>query len=211
MPCKKMILSLALLASPLLALEGNQGNLSSLPDGSVTVQMPLSLKARVSAFVPQDHTLREIYGKVWPAYSLEGNYLLDEHLSPFVNTSFYYASGKSLGLHNKTQVFMMPITGGLNYFWNPTAILHPFLGAGVGGVYAHFNNHSPYVQKHPHAWGFSGLVQGGVEVNLGKHLFVDLFTSYRWECPHFKKTAGVTTKQIPMGGWEIGGSIGGQF
>lgn len=170
-----------------------------------------SLKARVSAFLPHDYAMGKIYGKVWPAYALEGNYLINEHLSPFLNTAFYYASGKSLGLKDKTEIFMMPITGGANYFWTATPNLRPFLGVGMGAVYTSFNNHSAYVQRHPHAWGFSLLTQAGMEVSFCNRLFADLFTAYRWQFPHFKKSPGVETTQVQMGGWELGGSIGGRF
>ncbi len=175
------------------------------------IKKPWSIQERLSAFVPQSTTVRDIYGSVWPAYSLEADYLVWHHYSPFFNLGFMYKSGKSIGWQNSTEVYLLPLIAGVNGLWHPKPWLHPFFGGGMGTAYIHFNDHSHYVRRHPHAWGGSLLLQAGCEMDFSSRLFFDLFTSYRWHFFHFAKHHGVKTYNPQMGGFELGGSFGVRF
>lgn len=171
-----------------------------------------ALKGRVAAFRPQSDSFRQIYGNFWPEYSGEFDWYFHPRFSLFTNAAFAAKSGKSLGLRDLTRAYFVPVTVGINWqYGDPKNFFHPYLGAGVGAIYTHFKNDSPYVQGVIVRWGLASLFQAGIELDLTRLFFLDLFASYRLNWVHFTKHPGVTTHQDQTGGLQLGAGLGVRF
>jgi hypothetical protein len=109
---------------------------------------PNSLKIRGAAFFPQGHLTKKIYGNTWAEGSLEYNYFWRRAFSLFVNGAATWKSGHSIGLKHSTSIVVVPVTIGVNGHFGSSSWVHPYLGVGVGGAYAHITNHSSFVKKH---------------------------------------------------------------
>ncbi|MFZ4772875.1 MAG: hypothetical protein ACOYK9_02660 [Chlamydiia bacterium] len=164
---------------------------------------PWTVKGRIAAFVPQGGITREIYGSVFPEYSLEVDYFLKQNWSLFFNGSFYHQSGYPVGSSNKSKVTLVPlIIGGLldkQYPWGK-----PYFGFGMGTAYINVNNNSPIVANAVE-WGFASLLEAGVEAHFACHWLVDGFMAYRFNAFTFNNTDAQT------GGFQIGGGVGYEF
>lgn len=165
------------------------------------------IKARIGGLWPQGSLTREIYGNVWPEVSLEYNYQYRQHLSFFINGAYFRKSGHSTRGAYKTTMTLFPITMGVNVRFGNSSCWHPYLGFGVGSAYFHFHNFSPYVKKHGSYFGFASIIQTGVEFNITKYFFLDLFASYRYNWFNFNKNI---SKSL-TGGVDLGVGLGVVF
>lgn len=161
-----------------------------------------SFKIRGAAFFPQGSLTKRIYGKVWPEGSLEYNYKWGCCFSLFVNGAVTGKKGHSIGLGNSTRIVLVPLTIGINARFGSSWV-HPYLGIGVGGAYAHIHNHSSFVKRNTNHWGFASLFQVGVELDCNSWFFIDLFGDYRWNRFHFNKQSSRQT-----GGFDVGAGLG---
>ncbi len=165
------------------------------------------IKMRASAFYPQGSLTREIYGNWFPVGSLEYDYLYGRHLSFFVNGAYTRKNGHSTAEAYKTTITLVPVTVGVNAQLGNSSWWRPYLGAGIGAAYSHFHNYSPYVKQHRSYFGFASIIQTGMEFNITKWFFLDLFTSYRFNWFDFNKD---NSKSL-TGGVDLGIGLGVKF
>jgi outer membrane protein W len=166
-----------------------------------------SLKVRGAAFFPQGSVIRDIYGTVWPEGSIEYSYLFCKHWAAFVNGAVTHESGHSIGQHQKTRMTLVPATIGVNAKFGCSSWFHPYLGVGVGAAYANFYNDSDFLTKHVHKWGFASFYQGGLEFDIKKWFFIDLFAAYRFNW--FGFNSDQSNRQT--GGADLGAGLGFRF
>lgn len=165
-----------------------------------------SFKIRGAAFYPQGSLTRQIYGNFWPEGSIEYDYQFKKHWAAFANVAYTRKGGHSVGEGDKTTATLVPLTVGVNAKFGGSSWVHPYLGIGIGGAYAHFFNDSNFVKKHVNRGGFASIAQGGVELDFKKYFFVDLFAAYRFNWFAFNKHPHRLT-----GGADIGGGLGFRF
>lgn len=174
---------------------------------SVTERKKNDLKIRAAAFYPQGSLTRNIYGRFWPEGSLEYDYLCSRHFSLFLNGAYARKDGHSLGERHKTTITLLPMTIGANAWLGSSSWWHPYLGIGIGTVYAHIHNFSPYVKQSQSYWGFASLFQAGMEFDVTKCLFFDLFADYRFNWFEFNKDRS----RAQTSGVDLGAGLGFRF
>ncbi|MBI2743036.1 MAG: hypothetical protein HYX48_03885 [Chlamydiales bacterium] len=176
------------------------------PTSRIAKERKNSLKFRAAAFYPQGSLTRQIYGRYWPEGSIEFDHLFSKHWAFFLNGAYTRRNGHSIGEREKTTITLVPVTLGINAKFGGRCV-HPYLGLGVGGAYAHFFNDSSFVKRYENKWGVASIAQAGIEFDLRECLFFDLFAAYRfnWFAFNHHHPHRLT------GGGDVGASIGFRF
>lgn len=173
------------------------------------VETLLELKA--AYFHPESTLFRKIYGSAG-IYGAEVSVQTWCNLYAWVSGDFFIKSGHSIGLHDPTNIWFIPIGVGLKYFL-PLNCWDFYFGAGFTGTYVHFHDHSPFVVQRSHNWAWGGIAKIGVMRTFWQRWFVDLFTSYSYAHAgfHEKHHLVIYRHEANLGGWAIGGGIGYRF
>jgi hypothetical protein len=153
-----------------------------------------SVKARAAVFEPTDSKIRRNCGEWWAEYSGEYNRYFHPQWSFFINGAFA----------TKHSSYLIPVTLGVNARLGQVSFWHPYIGLGIGGVYGHLQHHG---KGHQSSGGLAALAQAGMEFDLGRWFFLDLFGTYRWNWFHLNSTR----KHTLAGGWVAGGGLGVRF
>jgi hypothetical protein len=158
-----------------------------------------SLKARAAFFQPTGEHIRHTYGNWWGEYSGEYNRYFHRQWSFFINGAYTKKHGRH---HNS--LYLVPVTLGVNARLGRFSFWHPYIGLGVGAVYGHWEDHHKGAKSRG---GLATLAQAGMEFDLCRWLFLDLFGAYRWNWFHLNSTR----KHNLAGGWTAGAGLGVRF
>jgi hypothetical protein len=176
------------------------------PSSSLNGMQKNNLKIRAAAFFPQGVLTRQIYHKFWPEGSIEYNYSFFRHISCFANGAVTGMNGHSRGVRHNTTIIVVPVTFGINKLWG-SSWWHPYVGFGVGFAYAHIHNVHSCVRKYENHWGFASLFQTGVELDVSRSFYMDLFAAYRFNWFHFNVHHNIRA----TGGLDLGFGGGYRF
>lgn len=175
------------------------------------------LEFKAAYFLSASSQFKDIYGKGSALYGPELTFQLacNKNWYGFVSADFFTKSGHSIGLDNKTKVFMMPLAIGLKYFV-PFSYGDFYLGLGFQPTYLRTKNDSQYVIKHSAKWGFGGIVKGGVYFKLPYHLLLDIFVGYSFvKAGHHRKYGTITntivSRKADLSGGVFGCGLGYRF
>lgn len=164
-----------------------------------------SIKIRGSAFYPQGSLVRRVYDNWWPEGSLEYNYIW-KHWSIFVNAAVSHKSGHAPG-GAKTSITLVPVTVGCNAQIGGSSWFHPYIGIGIGGVYANIDVPHFVKRSEESQFGAASIVQAGMEFDVTKWMFFDIFGDYRFNWFSFNSDVSHTQ----TGGFNVGAGIGFRF
>lgn len=171
------------------------------------------LELRAACLYPQEPRIRQIYGNEgFPEGELEmAGPVINKHWAAWGNLSYYRKNGHSSCLHDKTHLSNWTLTSGLKYFICLSDPLSPYVGLGAGIDYAHFNNHSSYIQS-VNQWGIAAVAKSGLMVKLTELLFLDLFVDYSYNWLRTKRSRHcVSSRNINTGGLKGGVGLGFHF
>lgn len=178
--------------------------------GLEAIEVLTELKA--AYFHPESTKFRRIYGSAG-MYGAEVSVQTWCDLYTWVSGDFFIKSGHSLGLHDDTNIWFIPVGLGLKYFFNPWPCWDFYLAGGALGTYVHIHDHSPFVVQKSTNWGWGAIGKAGVIRDFGRWFFLDLFTSYSYTHVGFHEHGGhvITRQEANLGGWAIGLGIGYRF
>jgi len=144
-------------------------------------------------FYPQDCVLREIFdrcngkGGYWVEGAMRYNFWRD--LNVELSGSYFSKKGIALCGNEYTKVKLPTFGLGLKYFfmckdyyncdscWNRLSF---FVGGGLRVFFYKERNGSPYVAQCVDKTTVGGMVNAGLEIDLYKGLFLDLFVDYNF-------------------------------
>ncbi len=173
----------------------------------------LRIALRGAGFVPEADVMRQIYGSVLFEGQVEGSMVINKDIALWTNVGLSTARGNSIGLNDKTRVWLVPITFGAKYFL-PCNIggFTPYIGLGFGAIWARFRDKSDFVQGDLVGAGAAMLAKSGLEADLGCGYYLDIFADYGRNWLRF----GLGDKLVEMpntqtGGVKFGAGIGCHF
>ena len=173
---------------------------------ALQVSAESSLKVRVGAFIPQSSLFREIYHTAGPLYEIEYAYRFCNHWDVWVNFDWFSASGKSVGLCNKTKIQLPNFSVGAKYAFLLCRAWEIYLGLGptFGNVRLKNNSSVCGCEKvSKAAIGF--VIKAGAQKNFCDRYFVDMFADYVFQRPiGFERSTD-------LGGLRLGAGLGITF
>jgi len=186
----------------------------------VNNELPWSLKLRTAYFLPADKKVRKIYSDAWPDYQFELSKLINNRFAVWSHIGWNSITGSALSCEgeevsrNKTTLFMVPFSLGINYNF-PLQIDNAsfYLGAGGSSTFVRITDHSEFVKKHRTKNGaFGGVLKSGFQYWFKNNIFIDVFADYSFLSVHFhERNNNVENSNACLSGLNLGIGLGSYF
>jgi len=207
-----LFLAVFLMPSQAKALDfmgnGGGGNpLLSLLDG-VTVE------GRVSAFLPESKRVRRIYDDAIPFYQYEVAKTFCNGFQGWFDVGYFEDRGRSIPLHNKTRIRLLPLGFGVKYIFPVFSCLNAYVGGGGLYSFLRIKDHSPFVKRHIRKNEWGGIVKIGFTYSVTCHLYIDIFADYlfqRFDFHRHPRHRFVERNDLNLNGVSVGAGIGFKF
>lgn len=133
-------------------------------------------------------------------------------LDLYGSVGYQHSSGKSIGEHQKTSIWQVPVDLGLRPVFTMTPSLQLYASLGPRYFYIHQHNSSSYVYKDKGRSGIGLFVNTGFNYLICQNLILDVFGEYSYEKTHFHRhDSQYYTRDLQVGGYTIGAGLGYQF
>ncbi len=170
----------------------------------------LEVKAGYFFFTQQD--MRRVYNQGGIDLQLCGSYPVYKLLHVYGSVEYLERSGKSIGGHQKTSIWEIPISAGLRPVFPIGDHVEYYLTLGPRYFFVHAHNRSSYVSKKMEANGCGAFANTGFLFIIGKYFTVDLFGEYSYKRLHFHTgKEGASGHTVQVGGLTFGGGLGYSF
>ena len=174
-------------------------------------QHPL-VEVKGGYFFFTESIMRKVYNEGGFDVQLSGSYPIYKLLHIYGSVEYLEKSGHSLHGHQKTSIWEVPLSLGLQPVFPIGNHVEYYLTLGPRYFFVHAHNHSSYVPKHMQANGCGGFANTGFLFIIGKHFSVDLFGEYSYRRLHFhSKKSGTHGNTVQVGGLTFGGGLGYSF
>ncbi len=178
---------------------------------------PWCVKLSIAYYRPTDSKVREIYSDGWPDYQLElSRELFNSNWSLWGSIDWSGSDGEALSCgsqvsENKTSIWVLPLSFGLQYFFPVPQINGRFYLGGGGSInFVHITNYCEFVKKHQSkngTWG--GILKSGFQYFFNNAAFVDVFVDYSFLNVHFSQgSSNVETSNAHLNGLKLGAGLG---
>lgn len=157
-------------------------------------------------FYPTSKKFREIYKSGGPEGEIEVSKTFRENWIGWGNVNYFQKDGRSLGLHDKTTIHMIPLSLGLKYQFLFCNSISPYLGGGLTYTILNIKNDSEFVKKHVTKGGFGFVIKSGIYIDLSERFLLDIFADYYYQKMHF-----YTKHNVDVGGFKMGMGLGYRF
>lgn len=166
-------------------------------------------EVRAGYFYPTSDLLRKIYSQGGAEEEIEISGLFYEQWQAWGNVGYFGKNGRSLGLRERTEIRLIPLSLGIKYVLLPSACIHPYLGLGASYTFFHVRNHSDYVKRSVSRGNMGFVVKSGFNIDLACHYFLDLFADYYYQ--YINLHSNNERHSIDIGGFKVGAGIGYRF
>ncbi len=173
-----------------------------------------TIEGRFAAFVPFESKVRKIYNDALPSLEVEASMPVWECVSGWVNAGYIWNEGKSLGLENKTELQLIPLSAGLKWVQPVTCDVDLYLGLGATYSFLRIHDHSEFVKEHVRKQAFGGTVKTGFIYHYTCNVFFEGFVDYYYT--RFTKSSShsepfVQEYDLNMSGLKFGVGAGYSF
>lgn len=173
-----------------------------------------NIEGRFAAFVPFEHKVRKIYNDFLPSVEVETSMRVWDCFSAFFNASYVWNTGHSLGVGNKTQLQIVPLSLGLKWVQPWICDIDVYLGAGATYSFLRIHDHSPFVHEHVNKQAWGGTAKAGFIYHYTSCLFFEGFVDYIYTRFNFHEsddTPYVERNDLNMSGIKFGVGVGYNF
>lgn len=162
------------------------------------------IEVRFAPFIHSSKLFREIYRNTGIVYEIQASAKFLTCFEVWSNLDWFSRRGRSVGLHEKTQVNISNCSVGVNFIYPYSCQFSFYCGAGpsVGTIWVH--NKSHYVKERVYKTVVGGIFKVGMYFNLARNLFLDVFVDYLYQPVKFEN-------RVNIGGFKPGVGIGVAF
>ncbi len=171
------------------------------------------LEFRAGYFRPTDCVFRNIVDNKAALFGPEVTFHMYRCIYGFTSIDFLTKNGRSLGLQNSTDIFMLPLGIGLKWMEEISNCVTGYVGLGFQPTFLRTKDCSPFVCQKRHKWGFGGIAKAGVYVDWQENWFLDFFVDYSFVKvkPFCCDIPNVQPRKADLSGVIIGGGLGYRF
>lgn len=170
------------------------------------------IEAKAGYFFFTDSDLRKIYDKGGVDLQLTGVYPIYRYLHVYGSVEYLEKSGRSLGAHQKTHVWEVPLSLGLQALFPLNESSKYYISFGPRYFFIHSHNSSTYVPSKMDKNGIGFFANTGFLFILDEHITVDVFGEYSYGKFSFHSSKPETQGQkTQIGGVAVGAGLGYSF
>ena len=169
------------------------------------------IEGKVGYFFFTDSTMRKVYNQGGVDAQISGAYPLTDILHIYGSVEYAQRSGHSINGHQKTSLWLLPFSLGLQPQFEITSAIKYYFTIGPRYTLAFGHNDSSYVSRKMNAKGIGGFANTGF-LFIMNHFTVDLFGEYSYSKLQFhtskKHSHGIKAQ---VGGLTFGAGLGYTF
>jgi hypothetical protein len=168
-----------------------------------------TLEIKSGYFFFSEKKMRKIYDDGGQDVQLCGSYPIWRFIQLYGSIEYLSRHGKSLNIHQKTRIYEVPLSLGINSIFKICEIVQWYATVGPRYFFFHQHNQSIYVDKNIHQNGFGCFVNTGFKFFPVQFAYVDYFGEYSYGKLHFSPSyVDVFGSKIQVGGFTFGGGLG---
>ena len=173
-----------------------------------------TFEGRASAYIPFEKRIRKIYSSPLGLYEGEIVVPIRHGWAGYFSAGYIKSTGKSIGLHDKTSLQMVPLTWGFKKFWEISCV-DVYFGAGLVYSLLQIHDHALHIQRHISKNALGGTVSLGTQFFFTDDWFINASVEYVYQRFSFKNTHSdnhfVERHDLDMSGIKLGAGIGFTF
>jgi len=170
------------------------------------------LEFKAGYFFFANSKMRRVYNHGGLDVQLSGVTPVWRWLHIYGSVEYLQKHGKSLHGHQKTNIWEVPLSLGLQAVGKIGKITQYYFTIGPRYVFAHVHNKSHFVDKSLNDNGIGGFANAGFRFFQTQHFFWDIFGEYSYCRLHFHPhKKNVYRGESQVGGFVFGGGIGYAF
>jgi len=162
---------------------------------------------KVSMFKPESKHLKQIFDQYWPRYEFQVSTQLYKPFYIWSNIEYMENSGHSVGGNEKTELYCLPLSLGIDVRHYLAPRVHVYLGAGVRYFLTHVRNHSDFVPFKTTTHGFGSVFRTGLVFQIYERFFADFAFDYSIQQVRFNKATtenNVELRDLNLNGISLG-------
>lgn len=155
-------------------------------------------EVRAGYFYPASKLMRKIYQNGGPEFEVEASAQVFNDFSLWVNYNSFRRNGHSIGLRERTNLRLYPISFGLKFTQPLTECLAAYIGAGASYSTLKIDDKSDFIDRPLHRYSWGGVGKAGLLFFLTENIYLDVYADYYYTKVSF---AG---KSLNIGGLRSG-------
>jgi opacity protein-like surface antigen len=174
-------------------------------------QQPI-LEAKAGYFFFSDSKMRKVYNDGGIDLQISGSYPLWNWIQLYGSVEYLQKHGRSLGGHQKTRIWAVPLSLGLEPVFTINRLVDYYFTVGPRYFFVHAHNDSSSLDRHKSQNGLGGFINTGFHFFPWDNLVIDVFGEYSYKRMHFHTSKrNVFTREVQVGGFAFGAGIGYAF
>lgn len=158
-----------------------------------------------------DSKMRKVYNKGGYDLQIAGSFPIWNCFQLYGSAEYLECCGRSLGDHQKTRIWEVPLSLGLKAIIPITCQLQYYITVGPRYFFVRQHNESQYVPKNIKRNGIGGFVGTGFNYEYCGFV-LDIFGEYSYRRIHFSNAKiNVTGHSVQVGGFVFGAGLGYAF
>lgn len=173
---------------------------------------PFIIETKIGYFFFSNSKMRKVFNQGGIDVQINSFYPINKCLQVYGSIEYLEKHGKSLGSHQKTNIWQVPLSLGLKCIILTCGPIQGYFSLGARYFFVHVHNNSKFVDRNMRKSGLGGVGNIGLHYFPCNNLFIDLFGEYSYGRLHFhssKKNSYGQTMQI--GGFTLGVGLGYLF
>ncbi len=208
-----------------LASQSSSNNSETSSNGTNTANSSSSMKKstekneyrslvefKAGYFFFTDHKMRKVFDQGGLDLQLCASGPVWQWLHVYGSVEYLEKHGRSLGRHQKTRIWEIPLSLGLEAVAKIGKMMQYYFTIGPRYIFVHVHTKSHFFDKTMNQNGLGGFANTGFHFFPTEHLVIDIFGEYSYARMHFhphKKHVYGDSRQV--GGLTFGGGIGYVF
>ena len=169
-------------------------------------------EVKAGYFFFSDATMSKVYDQGGLDVQLSGSYPVWRWLQIYGSAEYQTRSGHSLGDHQRTRIWEVPLSLGLKPVFMICKTVHYYITIGPRYSFVHQHNSSDFVDKTVSNSGLGGFLNTGFNFFPIEHFLIDTFFEYSYVKIHFHPhKTNVFGKAAQVGGFTFGAGLGYAF
>lgn len=170
------------------------------------------IEAKVGYFFFTDSKASQVFNQGGLDLQLSGSYPLYKLFHLYGNVGYLQKSGHSLNGNQKTSLWEVPLSLGLQPIFCLAKNIRYYVTLGPRYFFVHVHNDSTFVPSEMEAKGLGGFANTGILWRLWQCVTVGLFGEYSYKRLFFVSSMPETqSESMQVGGLTFGGEIGYTF
>lgn len=181
------------------------------PTPCTDLPQPL-IEVKAGYFFFASSPMRKVFDQGGLDLQISGAYPIQTYLRIYGSVEYLQKSGHSLGEHDKTSYWAIPLSLGLQPVFEIASYCSYYFTLGPRYFFARVHNHSSAVPRHMKGNNIGGFANTGFQFIISKHFLIDIFGEYSYARLAFHpSTSTAEGHTVQVGGFTFGGALGYAF